>query len=99
MGSSWWRRREARLSDVCASAAAPMPYNQAVANERGRQVTGRFLRGFAEADEADRAFWADYSGEEKVELLWEMVREARAIRRLEGDEPRLQRSVGRLVRR
>ena len=80
-------------------ATCAMAYDLPVATQRRRLVTGRLLHGFDEEEAANREFWATYSGEERVALLWAMVREARAIRGLHGDEPRLQRSVGRLVRR
>lgn len=47
----------------------------------------------------DRAFWRQVGPEGILEAAWDMVNEARAMRGLDGDEPRLQRSVCRTVRR
>jgi hypothetical protein len=63
-----------------------------------RRVTGRLVRQGEDERAFDREFWGSMTGEQRVELLWDMVNEARALKGLEGDEPRLQRSVGRLVR-
>lgn len=47
----------------------------------------------------DDEFWRRMPGEQKVELLWDMVLEALAVKGLDDHgEPRLQRSVGRILR-
>ena len=61
-----------------------------------RIVEGRLLR-LDEAAAASREYWSRLSGEERVALLWDMVNEARAIKGLTDDEPRLQRSVERVL--
>ena len=76
-----------------------MRYDDLVTEDPEHALEGRLFRSFEAAEAADREYWARLSGEERVELLWGMVLEARSIKGLEGDEPRLQRSVGRLVRR
>jgi len=47
----------------------------------------------------DLKFWQDLGPEAIFAASWEMVAEARAMRGDDGDEPRLQRSVVRVVRR
>lgn len=54
------------------------------------------------ADEAafDRSFWASIPGAEKVEMLWDMVLEAMTVKgQTDHGELRLQRTVGRVLRR
>jgi hypothetical protein len=60
----------------------------------------RVLRG-GEADDGsfDLAFWQQVGAEGIFAAAWEMVGEQRAIRGEDGDEPRLQRSAVRVVRR
>jgi hypothetical protein len=58
----------------------------------------KVLRGRQEAA-ASRAFWRGLTGEQRVGLLWDMVLEARVWQGLDGDQPRLQRSVCVLRRR
>lgn len=67
--------------------------------DRPREITLRLVKqGDAEL-EFEREFWARLTAEQRVECLWDMVLEARALKGLDGDEPRLQRSIVRLVRR
>lgn len=66
---------------------------------RERRITARLVRQGDDEQAFDREFWAAIPPERRVEMLWEMVLEARRIQGLEGDEPRLQRSVVRLFRR
>ena len=46
----------------------------------------------------DRAFWREVGHEGIFEAAWELVNEYRTFRGLDGDEPRLQRSVCRVIR-
>lgn len=64
-----------------------------------RKATLRIVRAGEEERAADAEFWVAVSPEQRVEALWEMVQEARRIQGLEGDEPRLLRSVLRVERR
>jgi hypothetical protein len=64
-----------------------------------RQVTVRKTRLGPEADAADRAFWRNLTPTQRVEMMWDLVQEARHLKGLQGDEPRLQRSVVVLHRR
>ncbi len=60
----------------------------------------RVLRGGQKDDGSfDVAFWQQVGPEGIFAAAWEMVREVRAMRGEDGDEPRLQRSVLRVVRR
>jgi hypothetical protein len=60
----------------------------------------RVLRNGEKDDGAfDLAFWRAAGAEAIFAAAWEMVNEARAIRGEDGDEPRLQRAVVRVVRR
>jgi hypothetical protein len=46
----------------------------------------------------DRAFWREVGVDGILDAAWDMVNEARAMRGLDGDEPRLQRSVCRVIK-
>jgi hypothetical protein len=61
-------------------------------------MTAKFVRQGEDEREFDRQFWRQLLPEERVECLWDMVLEARALKGLD-DEPRLQRSVLRIERR
>ncbi len=65
-----------------------------------RIVMSRVLRG-GEKDDGmfDLDFWQTVGAEGIFAAAWEMVNEARAFRGEDGDEPRLQRSVVRVIRR
>lgn len=63
------------------------------ASPRTRIVTGRLVRMGEEEQAFDDAFWRSMTGEQRVELLWQMVLDALAVKGIDG-EPRLQRSVG-----
>ena len=63
-----------------------------------RVVTGRLCRIGQQEDDFDREFWRGIPPHRRVELLWDMVLDALAVKGI-ADEPRLQRSVGRLQRR
>ncbi len=52
--------------------------------------------GEAERD-FDEEFWRAIPGKQRVEMLWDMVLDALAVKGV-GDEPRLQRSVGSIRR-
>lgn len=65
----------------------------------GRVVSTRVLRNGEPDDGAfDLAFWQAQGAEAILAASWDMVNAARAFRGLDGDEPRLQRSVVRVVR-
>ena len=68
--------------------------------QRRPVVMSRVLRG-GQADDGlfDLEFWRKVGAEGSFEEAWEMVREARAMRGEDGDEPRLQRSILRVGRR
>lgn len=65
-----------------------------------RIIMTRILRG-GEKDNGrfDHEFWQRQGAEAIFAASWDIVNEARAIRGELGDEPRLQRSVCRLIRR
>jgi hypothetical protein len=48
--------------------------------------------------EFDQEFWRSIPGKDRVEMLWDMVLDALAVKGDTDGEPRLQRSVGRLLR-
>lgn len=66
-----------------------------------RKVRMARVVGAGEKDDGsfDRAFWREIGAEGILDAAWDMVNEARAMRGLDGDEPRLQRSVCCLSRR
>lgn len=67
---------------------------------RERLVMTRLLRA-GEKDDGhfDLEFWQRQGPEAIFAASWELMNEVRAMRGENGDEPRLQRSVCRLVRR
>lgn len=71
--------------------------NQQDAPSSPRVITGRLVRmGDAERD-FDDAFWRAIPPHQRVEMLWDMVLDALAVKGIHG-EPRLQRSVGSVRR-
>lgn len=65
-----------------------------------RRVVSRVLREGQKDDGAfDLAFWQAQGAAAIVAAGWDMVNEARIWQGQHGDEPRLQRSVVRVVRR
>jgi hypothetical protein len=63
------------------------------------RIQGRLVRAGEDPDAFDREFWRGMTGEQRVEALWGMVLDMLAIKgQLGDDEPRLQRSVGRILR-
>jgi hypothetical protein len=64
-----------------------------------RAVTLRVGRLGVDDAQMDREWWAAFSPDERVAMMWDLVREARRWRGEDGDEPRLQRSVVRGERR
>jgi len=73
---------------------------RATLSSMARLTMSRVLRNGAKDDGSfDREFWRRVGAEGVFSAAWDMVREVRAFRGLDGDEPRLQRSVLRVVRR
>jgi len=65
-----------------------------------RVVRSRVLRKGEQDDGMfDLEFWQEIGPEGIFSAAWDMVKERRAIRGEERDEPRLQRSVVRIIRR
>ena len=65
-----------------------------------RVVMSRVLRSGEKDDGAfDLKFWQAVGGEGIFAAAWEMIDELRSFRGEDGDQPRLQRSVLRVVRR
>lgn len=64
-----------------------------------RIVSGRLVRMGPDEAAFDREFWRSIPPERRVELLWDMVLDALAVKGQPDGEPRLQRSVGQLHRR
>lgn len=65
-----------------------------------RKITGRLVRPGEDRDAFDIEFWRSMTGEARVEALWGMTLDALAIQGCDpDDEPRLQKSVGRIQRR
>ena len=66
----------------------------------GREVTVRkFALGDQAIEAADREFWAALSAEERLALTWDLVCQHLAWTHPNEPEPRLQRSVFRIVGR
>ena len=62
-----------------------------------RNITGRLSRVGADEQAFDDAFWRAIPPQQRVEMLWDMVLEALALKGIDA-EPRLQRSVGGIRR-
>ena len=68
--------------------------------ERDRLSVSRVLRGGEKDDGSfDLKFWQAIGAEGIFAAAWEMIDEFRSFRGEDGDQPRLQRSVLRVVRR
>ena len=64
-----------------------------------RRVLGRLVRPGEDPDAFDIEFWRSMTGEQRVESLWGMTLDAIAIKGGNpDDQPRLQKSVGRIIR-
>ena len=66
-------------------------------DRRERVITGRVVRMGEAEREFDDAFWRAIPPHQRVEMLWDMVLDAMAVKGIHG-EPRLQRSVGSIRR-
>ncbi|MEO6597111.1 MAG: hypothetical protein ABIP94_20395 [Planctomycetota bacterium] len=67
-------------------------------NPTGRRVTGRLSRMGEDEHAFDDEFWRAIPGKQRVEMLWNMVLDALAVKGQLDGEPRLQRSVGSIRR-
>ncbi len=67
-------------------------------DDHPRTVAGRLSRMGKDEEAFDREFWQQIPPHRRVEMLWDMVLDALAVKGI-LDEPRLQRSVCRLQRR
>ena len=65
----------------------------------GRIIVERLGERGAAEQEFNRAFWATVSHESKFAAMWEMVAEITLIRGQDARQPRLQRSIQRVLRR
>ena len=66
---------------------------------RGQVVTRTLRNGEPDDGSFDREFWRAQGPEAVFSAAWDMTNELRAFRGEDGDEPRLQRSIVRVVRR
>lgn len=64
-----------------------------------RVVMARLIRKEAEDGSFDRDFWQNVDPAVRVEQTWVLSSQLRKLKGLPGREPRLRRSVVRLVRR
>jgi hypothetical protein len=65
-----------------------------------RVVVSRLLRpGEADDGSFDREFWHRLGTKAVLTAMWTMVNDYRRLKGLPGNEPRLRRSVTRLIRR
>jgi len=74
-------------------------YPDDVNERRRRNVTIRVGRLGVDDQRLDDEWWASFTGDERVAMVWDLVVDARAWRGDGGPEPRLQRSVVRVERR
>lgn len=64
-----------------------------------RVVMSRLLRpGEKDDGSFDREFWQRAGTQAVLDAMWDMVNDYRRMKGLPGNEPRLRRSVARLVR-
>jgi hypothetical protein len=77
--------------------AAMSPRSNDADRRAARVVTGRLVRMGEDEHAFDDEFWRSISAHQRVEVLWDMVLDALAMKALDG-EPRLQRSVCRIQR-
>lgn len=63
-----------------------------------RKVTVRIAHSWEEAEQLDREWWAQFTPDEKVAMLWGLTLDYLAMQGI-SDEPRLQRSVCRIQHR
>ena len=68
-------------------------------NERSRRIVANVARSHEEAEAWDLRFWRDLGPEARLEAMWDMALEADVWKGGDGSQPRLQRSVCRLIRR
>jgi hypothetical protein len=64
----------------------------------GNIVTLRVCRNAAEAEAADREWWAALTPDERLELTWQLSEDLYRLRGEFSDEPGICRSVARLAR-
>ena len=65
---------------------------------RKRTVSVRVGRLGVDDTRMDDDWWESFTPDQRVAMMWDLVRDARAWRGEVGDEPRLQRSVVRIER-
>ena len=65
----------------------------------GVRMSRVLRRGARDDGSFDLSFWKEVGAEGIFAAAWDMVSEVRRIRGIDGDEPRLQRSILRIVRR
>ena len=94
----WAAQHGKGVSLVSATSRRGPCYDSSM--RRSTIVMSRVLRdGEPDDGSFDRAFWRSIGAEGIFAASWEMVSEQRAFRGESGDEPRLQRSVVRVIRR
>lgn len=69
------------------------------AQARRQRMVENVVRSGDDPEAFDKAFWAAMSGEERVDVLWGMVQDWLSMQGCGGEEPRLQRSAERVLRR
>lgn len=69
------------------------------AEDRRKRIVEHVVRPEEDPEAFDKAFWASMSGEERVDVFWGMVQDWLSMQGCGGEEPRLQRSAERVLRR
>lgn len=84
------------MTGLCQTPVGVLRYPRSVSSSQPpspRRITGRLVpMGEAERDFDDQ-FWRSIPPEHRVEMLWDMVLDALAVKGQLNGEPRLQRSV------
>jgi hypothetical protein len=68
-------------------------------SDRVREITVRRYQSAADADRHDLEYWATIPPAERLHQVWRLSQELWSLRGDLPDEPRLSRSVTRLLRR
>ena len=74
-----------RVQDRAAARRAGMPVRRFSSN--------------AEADDQELGYWTAIPPHQRLEMVWDLILDFRALQGLSGDQPGLQRSVCRVERR
>jgi hypothetical protein len=67
--------------------------------ERTREITAQLFHSHAEQEAANAGYWKQLTPDERLDLVWRLTEEQWRLKGEFPDEPRIQRTIVRLVRR